>query len=136
MSDIKNRLSNAPWRLYKPATVEVDGESLPVVLRRPPPGVTVQVLDEAREAGDVDAAGKPTSELGGVRLLARVTGTVLFEKNAVRPMYDRNNKQDLQVIMSAPWLMDLQEDVMAAFAPQGVVVEALKGNSEAIQTSP
>lgn len=136
MSDLnlKEQLSGAQWRKYKDTAVEVNGEKVPVVIRRAPPGVAVEVLDEARKAGDVGADNEPTGELSALQLFARVVATVLFAPGAVRPMYDRNNAEDLQALRRAPWLLDIRDDAMAALGSSGAVVEKLKGNSEATPT--
>ncbi|QRK06046.1 hypothetical protein JQX13_38870 [Archangium violaceum] len=131
MTDLKKKLGNATWRKYKDTTIDVDGEPLALVIRRAPEGVAVQVLDEARKAGDIDQDGKPIGETGAMRLLARMVATVTFEPGAVRPIFDRTSDEDLANISVAPWLMDIKDDATAALAATGTVVEKLKGNSEA-----
>ncbi|QRK08079.1 hypothetical protein JQX13_50400 [Archangium violaceum] len=131
MTDLKSKLGNANWRKYKDTTIDVDGEELAVVIRRAPPGVAVQVLEEARKTGDVDEENNPKGESGAMRLLARMVATVLFEPGAVRPLFDRTNEEDITTITTAPWLLDISDDATAALGASGAVVEKMKGNSEA-----
>ncbi len=134
MNELKAKMGSATWRKYKDRTVEVDGEEVAIVIRRTPVGVSPQVLNEARLAGDITEDGRPTDAAGAVRLLARVAATVIFEPGAVRPLFDRNNQEDLAVIMNAPWLDEVKDDIMAAFGSAGVLLEKMKGNSEATPT--
>ncbi|WNG49204.1 hypothetical protein F0U60_37620 [Archangium minus] len=131
MTNLKTKLGNATWRKYTDLTIDIDGEPIALIIRRAPEGVTTEVLDEARKAGDVDEDGKPTSIGGAMRLLARTIATVLFEPGAVRPLFDRTSDEDLQIIIRAPWLEHVRNDALAAFGAAGAVLEKLKGNSEA-----
>jgi hypothetical protein len=134
MDSLKAKLGSAVWRKWKDVAVEVDGELFPVVIRKAPPGVAVLVLDEARKAGDLNAENEAANELAGLRLLARMVATVLFAQGAVRPLFDRNNPEDLATVQTAPWLMDLRDDCVAALGATGAALEKLKGNSEATPT--
>ena len=134
MNDFKARLGGAQWRKYKDTMVEVGGEELPVVIRRAPPGVAVLVIEEARKAGDMAEDGRPVGETGALRLLARMVCTVLFQQGGVRPLFERDDAEDLATVMVAPWLMDLKDDCMAALGATGATLEHVKGNSEATPT--
>jgi hypothetical protein len=123
MTDVKARLNGVPWRLYK--EIEVDGVKL--AIRRPPPGVAVRVLADAREAGVVDAAGKPTDEVQAIRLVALVVATTLWAPDGTRPLYDRASPEDVAALESAPWLGDVQSDCLTALGSLGGAVEKLKG---------
>ena len=134
MNELKAKMGSATWRLYKETTVEVNGEPVAIVIRRAPGGIAAAVLDEARRAGDMGENGQPTDAMSALRLLARAAATVIFEPDAVRPLFDRSNPEDLAVIMCAPWLDDVRNDVMKAFGSALVTLEKLKGNSEATPT--
>jgi hypothetical protein len=131
-TDLKAKLTGAQWRHHRNLTLKLEGgEELEVAIRRPPPMVLMAVLDAAQRAGEVDEKKEPTSEWNSLRLLARLTIACLFAPDAVRPLFTQAEVDD---VLQAPWLLELQDDVQSAMAPAQKLVESAQGNSEATQT--
>jgi hypothetical protein len=123
--DLKAKLSGATWQLHVERTINIEGEEAPVVIRRPPKHVLVSLLDTAKKAGEVDADYKPVSDYTSLRVLARLTALTLFAPGAVRSLY---TQEEIDTVLNAPWLLELQEDVMGAVSHITALVEAAKGN--------
>lgn len=130
--DLKAKLSGAQWRLHVERTLNLDGEELPVVIRRPPEHVLLNVLEEAKKAGEVDAEHKPTSDANAIRLLARLTALCLFAPGGLRPLFQPS---EIETVVQAPWLLELQQDVQSALGHAQVLTEAAKTFSDATPTS-
>jgi len=140
MSNSLLQLRGAAWRKYTDATVTLyhpdtdEPHQVPVVLRRVPEQVSASFFESAKKEGFLGEDGKPTSTEGGIRLLAGLTALCLFEPGALRPTYNALRREDVDELAAEPWLMQLQEDVLAAVGATGAVVEKLKDFSEATQT--
>lgn len=127
---------NAPPRLYKEVTVDIGGTPTPLVLRRVSPALAAVVMAESQKAGDADENNKPIGLDGGMRVMARMAACAIYLPGAVRPAYNRRSAEDLERIIEADWLMELQGDINGAMAQSGLALEHIKGNSEATQTEP
>lgn len=131
-TDLKAKLTGAQWRHHADRTITLDdGSELELVIRRPPPPVLLGVLDAAQKAGEVNEKKEPTSEWNSLRLLARLTITCVFAPGGVRPLFTQEEVED---VLQAPWLLELQQDVQSAMAPAQSLTEVVKGNSEATPT--
>jgi hypothetical protein len=132
MTELRLRLLQAQWQKHRDATIVCgDGDTYPVVIRRPPLMTIIEVLQAAQIAGELDADKKPIDEVAGLRFMARIAITTIFTHGAIRPLF---SLEDLEEVQRAPWLLDVQQDIMGAVAHAGVAVEAAKGNSRATQT--
>lgn len=122
----KHKLLAKNRKLFK--TVDIDagnGERVPVEIRKPSMGDRLRLLEKAREAGDMDAEHKPTSERAGARVLARIAVCVLFDPETKRPLFADN---DLDELLDEAWLEELAGDLGAVF---NVSEEQMRGNSPA-----
>jgi hypothetical protein len=133
MNDLKQKLAGAQWRLHLKRTITVGEEELEVVIRRPPEGAIMAAFAAAQQAGEVDAERKPTSDGAAVRLMARMTALCLFAPGGLRPLFAQS---ELDTLLDAPWLLELQKDVTAALSHGTTLVEVAKGNSDATPSSP
>ncbi|PTL79089.1 hypothetical protein [Vitiosangium sp. GDMCC 1.1324] len=132
--DLQSKLTPLP-RLYKEITLDVGGEAVHLIIRRPPRTVMAMLLSEARKAGELDEQDKPKDGGCAMRLMARMAASVLYAPDGVRPLYDRKNPEVIEnLVENAEWLLDIQEDVVGALGANGAVVERIQGNSEATQT--
>ena len=125
MSAARNKLLAKNRRLHKRITVELEGGAVEMDLRKPSMGDRLRVLEDARTAGDVNEKNEPTSERAGVRLLARIVSSVVFDTETGRPLF---GAADLDSIVDETWLEDIREDVMGVF---NVSMETARGNSGA-----
>lgn len=123
--DLKAKLAGATWQLHVEKTIRLEGEDLAVCVRRPPKHVLLSVLDAAKQAGEVDAEYKPVSDFASIRLLARLTALTLFAPGAARPLF---SQQEVEAVLEASWLLDLQEDVTGAVSHVTTLVQVAKGN--------
>jgi hypothetical protein len=129
-------LLDAKPRLYKKVEICVgeggdDGKTVTVALRRPPPAVLPEVLG-ATNAAELQREGGSMEEQRtrmeqGILLLARLAAACIYELEAVRPLWNFNNAQDVEALAKAPWLLELHEDLLACAGAAGVTVERLKG---------
>jgi hypothetical protein len=109
-------------------------ECVPLVLRRPPTAVITAANEGARQAGEADDSGEPTSQDNGIRLLARMVRPCVYEPGGVLPVY-ADTADDLQALREAPWF-----DGVAALCLKHALPSAPKaledavGNSEATPT--
>lgn len=110
---LKDRLARKPRKLI--ATVDIDGDA--VELRRPTQGERLDVIDAAKEAGEVDADGNAVGPAGGLRLLYRLFAAVAHDPATGKRLYDPASPGDLADIADAPWLEDVQDQVAKAFNP-------------------
>jgi hypothetical protein len=131
--DIKSKLGGAQWRLHLERTIKVGDDDVPVVIRRPPEAALLGMIEAAKVAGEVDADSKPTSSLGAIRFMARTVALCLHAPDGIRPLF--SGSADLQTVMDAPWLLEVQEDCLSAVGHGKVLTEAAKGFSEATPTS-
>ncbi|HYH96170.1 phage tail protein [Hyalangium sp.] len=130
--DIKAKLTGAQWRIHLERTLNIDGEEVPVIIRRPPEHLLMSVLDAAQKAGEVDKEHKPVSEFATVRLMARIVATCLFAPGGLRPMFSSGG--DLDTVLQAPWLMEVQQDCMSAIGHAVKLTDVAKDFSEATPT--
>lgn len=128
-TDLKAKLTGAQWRHHSDRTITLEsGEQLNVVIRRPPPQVLAALFDVAQKAGELDEKKEPTSEWNALRLLARMAISCIFAPGAIRPLFSQAEVED---VVYAPWLLEIQDDVQSAMSPAQKLEEAAKGNSEA-----
>ncbi|AEI66941.1 hypothetical protein [Corallococcus macrosporus] len=123
---LKQRLAQKNRKLFK--TIDVDGDA--VDLRRPSHKERLHAMKLSETAGEIDASNKPTTMEGGLRFVARVVATVMYEPKSKLRLYDPAESADVETIMGAPWFEDVMKDAQVAF--KGSLkedIEEARGNS-------
>jgi hypothetical protein len=118
---LKHRLLAKDRKVLK--KIDLDGDTVNIC--KPTQGDRVKVLEAAKAAGEMDEQGKATSTRNGLLTVARIAACLLYDPATGRPIY---SDADLDDLIDAVWLEEIQEDLQDAFAPK---MKDVRGKSEA-----
>jgi hypothetical protein len=119
---IKKSLLNAPWRKVGELTVEGEGGRVELIIRRPPPKHSADMLQKLREDKLVDEKGDPVSNEAGLEMAARMFAPMLFLPGGVRALLSPAE------LLEAPWFEEAAEACKEALKGTKAMVEDAKGN--------
>lgn len=109
-SAIKARLKQVNRKVAK--TIEI--EDVQLEIRKPTLGDRARVIQQAQDAGEVDANGQPLGMASGLKLLARIAQVLLFDPQTGSRVYSID---EISIICESAWLEDIQEDLVSVFSP-------------------
>ncbi|MBZ4371484.1 phage tail protein [Corallococcus sp. AS-1-6] len=118
---LKHRLLAKNRKVLK--TLDIEGDKVHLI--KPTQGDRVKVLEAAKAAGEMGEDDKPTTPRNALRTVARLAACLLYDPTNGTPIY---TVADLDALVEAVWLEDIQEDLQAAFAPS---MKDVRGKSAA-----
>ncbi|ADO68699.1 hypothetical protein [Stigmatella aurantiaca] len=100
-------------------TIEIDGVKVDII--KPTMGDRLSLIEQARQAGDMNEKNEPTGERGGARLLARIAVCVIHDSETKHPMFSVN---DVDELLHESWLEEFAADLSEVF---NVSAEKMRG---------
>jgi hypothetical protein len=100
-------------------SIEIDGVKVDII--KPTMGDRLLLIEQARQAGDMNEKNEPTGERGGARLLARIAVCVIHDAETKRPMFSVSDVDDL---LHESWLEEFAADLSGVF---NVSAEMMRG---------
>lgn len=121
MSVKRTKLLSKHRKTVKTIEIEIDGERIKVAFKKPSFDDRTSVLDQAKEAGEMNEKNEPTSDKAGFRLIARMAVNILHNDEDNKPLF---SVDDVSAIVKETWLEDITSELSEVF---NVDAEKLKG---------